>query len=169
MLPPIPIYLSERITGLYIDSESKSIDIETNSDSLSTGGPALVSQKALASILTVNLIASSSSLALQILLALVDILLDKVTSQEYQITYMHGGFTIFGGLIHSFNVEQNSNDDRFHIKMELSKGRAKSKSVQVGEDPNALRLGSPGSTPPPNAPTSSGPTGGSTTKVAPLS
>lgn len=168
-LPPIPIYLSEKITGLYIDSESKNIDIDTKNDSSAIGDPALVTQNSIGSVLTVNLIGSSDSLALTILLALMEILLDKVNSQEYQITYMHGAFTVFGGLIHGFSIEQNPNDSRYHIKLEIAKGRAKSKAQQVGEKPDAVRLPSTGSTPPANAPTKTAPTGGSSTKIAPLS
>ena len=35
--PPIPIYLSEELTGLYIDSEDKNIDIGTDTETLTNG------------------------------------------------------------------------------------------------------------------------------------
>lgn len=159
----IPIYLSEKITGIYIDNESKNIDIDTDTSSLSSGEPALVNQKTLGSITTINLIAKQGSIGLTILLALSELILDKATSQEYEVTYMHGAVTVFGGLIHGFSYEQGTNDDLYKIKLELSRGRPKSKSVQVAEDPTAVRLGTTGvGAPPAGAPTvSPPPTGGS--------
>lgn len=162
----IPIYLSETITGIYIDNESKNIDIDTDTTSLNTGDPALVNQKALGSITTVNLIGKQGSIGLTILLALSELILDKVASQEYEITYMHGGVTVFAGLIHSFSYDQGTDNDLYKIKIELSKGRPKSKSVQVAEDPNSVRLGTTGATPPANAPTVSGGSSG-TSQIAP--
>lgn len=149
----IPIYLSEKITGIYIDTESKNIDIETNVDSLTSGDPALVNQKTLGSIVTVNLKASANSVGLTILSAMAELLLDKVTSQEYEMTYIHQSTTIFGGLLHSFSVDQGGNDDLLKIKLEIARGRPKTNSVLVKEDPNAVRLGTSGVTPPTTAPT----------------
>ncbi len=163
----IPVYLSEDITGIYIDTESKNIDIETNMDSLSSGEGALVNQKTIGSTTSVNLIAKQGSLALTILLSLAEMILDKVTSQEYEVTYMHGAITVFGGLVHGFSVDQGSNDDLYHIKLELTRGRPKSKSVVVGEDPTAERLGTAGATPPANAPTFSGTSGGGVSQIQP--
>lgn len=149
----IPIYLSESITGIYIDTESKNIDINTDTNTLTNGEPSPINQNALASITTVNLVAKQGSVGLTILLALSELILDKVTSQEYEITYCHGAVNVFGGLIHSFSYEQGTNDDLYKIKLELSRGRPASKSVPVGQDPSAVRLGSDGAVPPANAPT----------------
>ncbi len=151
----IPIYLSEQASGLYIDDESKNIDIDTEINPLAVGTEegGLVNQKPLGSITTINLKGKQDSLGLTILLALSEMILGKVVSQEYEVTYMHGAVTVFGGLIHSFSFDQNSNDDLIKIKFELSRGRPKGKSVEVGTDPNAARLGTSGVTPPTTAPT----------------
>lgn len=156
----IPIYLSERLTGIFIDDESKNIDIGTEQNSLTSGEPGPVNQQSLGSITTINLIAKQSSVGLTILLALAELILDKVTSQEYEITYMHKGITVFGGLIHGFSYEQPANTDLFKIRLELSRGRPKTLSVQVAEDPSAVRLGTTGLTPPASAPTVTPPVGG---------
>lgn len=150
----IPIYLSESITGLYIDTESKNYDIDTDANSLTSGEGGPVNQKLLASITTVNLFGRKGSIGLTILLALSELILDKVTSQEYEVTYVNGGVTVFGGLIHSFSYDSSANDDLYKIKIEFARGRPKTKSVQVAEDPSAVRLGSSaGAVPPANAPT----------------
>jgi hypothetical protein len=44
-LPPIPIYLSENLTGLYIVSEDKNVDIQTKTETLSDGKTPFVSQQ----------------------------------------------------------------------------------------------------------------------------
>lgn len=95
-------------------------------------------------------------MGLTILLALSEQLLDKTTSGEYEVTYMHDAITVFGGLVHSFSYEQGTDNDLYKIKLELSRGKPKTKSVVVSEDPNAARLGTTAPTPPINAPTSSG-------------
>jgi len=163
----IPIYLSETITGIYIDSESKNIDIDTDTSSLSSGEGALVNQKTLGSITVINLIAKQGSIGLTILLALSELILDKATSQEYEVTYMHGAVTVFGGLLHSFSYEQGSNDDLYKIKLELSRGRPKQTSVAVGRSADSERLGTVGTTPPATAPTVSAPPTGGSSVISP--
>ena len=136
----IPIYLSEQITGIFIDTESKNIDIDTQATSLSSGEGGLVNQKMLGSITTINMIAKRGSVGLTILLALAEQILDKVTSQEYEITYINGAVTVFGGLIHSFSYDQGSTDDLYKIRLELSRGRPKVTSQVVASNPEAERL-----------------------------
>lgn len=163
----IPIYLSESITGIFIESESKNIDVDTEQNSLSSGEGGPVNQKTLGSVTTITMKAKQGSVGLTILLALSELILDKVTSQEYEVTYMHKGVTIFGGLIHGFSYEQGTDDDLYRIKLELSRGRPKTLSVQVAEDPTAVRLGTSGVTPPASAPTVSGSASGGTSAITP--
>ena len=121
-LPSIPIYLSEQFTGMFIDSESKNIDIETETQTFSDGSTAEVNQKGIASGVAIQITAKKDSLGMILLGALMDTLLDKVTSKEYAITYLHGATTIFFGLLHTFSVEQTSQNELLSIKIELSKG-----------------------------------------------
>lgn len=122
-LTPIPIYLSEAITGVQIDSESKNLDVETDTQTLSDGTPANSNQKGINSGVSVTLSAKKDSIGVSILSAFMDDLFDKVTSKEYAITYIHGATTIFQGLLHTFAVDQNSGTDLLTIKFELSKGQ----------------------------------------------
>lgn len=160
----IPLYLDEQLTGIMVDTESKNIDIETKPDGLSSGEPGPVNQKPLGSITTVNLIAKRDSVGLTILLALSEVLLDKTVSEEFEITYMNGAITVFGGLIHSFSFDQGGNDDLLKLKLEISRGRPKTSSVAVEQDPNAARLGTAGATPPANAATVSSSSAGNAGK-----
>jgi len=120
-LPPIPIYLSEKLTGLYIDNEDKNVDIQTATETLSDGGAPFVSQKGVGSTVRINLVASRSSIGVTLLSALADQIFDKVSSKQYTITYLNGAVTIFNGLLHSFSINQNANDDRYNIAIELSR------------------------------------------------
>lgn len=124
-LPPIPVYLSEELTGLVIDDESKSVDIETSTDTLASGADPKVNQKGINSIVRISLQASSKSIGVTLIAALCDLIMSKVTSQEYDITYLHKAVTVFGGLLHSFQITQNANDDRYNIEIELARGGIK--------------------------------------------
>lgn len=121
-MPPIPIYLSESLTGLYIDAESKNVDINTNTETKSDGSEPDVSQKGIGSTVSIDLIAKKDSLGLSLLSAMIDIIFDKVSSKEYAITYIHGPITIFRGVLQSYQVNQSAQNELLSIRIELSKG-----------------------------------------------
>ncbi len=160
----IPIYLSEEITGLFVETESKNIDIDTDLAALVNSELGLVNQKPLGSVTTVNLIAKKDSLAWSILLALSEMILDKLVSQDYEVSYVNGPITVFGGLIHGFSYDQDANNTLIKIKMEISKGRPKPKTPTVGSDAttggSSVRAASTGGTPAANASTISKSTDG---------
>lgn len=129
--PPIPVYMSEAITGLFIDSEDKNIDIDTDTQTLTDGTAPDVQQKGVSSIVTVNISASKDGIGIALVSALLDLVFDKVTSKEYSLTYLHGATTVFRGLLHSYSINSDSNTDKYTIKIEISKG---SKSPQKPPD-----------------------------------
>ncbi len=144
-LPPIPIYLSGTLTGLYIDSEDKNIEIETSVETLTSGEDPEVVQKAINSTVRIQMIASKESIGMTLLSAVMDLIVPKVTSQEYSITYLNGAVTVFGGLLHSFSINQNSQDDRYNITLELTKTKAnktkeKPKITEVEPVPENITL-----------------------------
>ena len=124
-LPPIPIYFSLRAQsaiGLYIDSESKNVDIQTITDTMTDGSSPAVDQKAIANTVTINLFGKKGSVQLALITAMIDQVFDRLTSKEYAISYLNGAITIFGGLLHSYSVDQNPTNDLVLIKLELTKG-----------------------------------------------
>lgn len=123
--PPIPIYLSENLTGLFIDTEAKNIDAETTTETTTDGSTPQVNQKGISSVVAIDINANKNSLGLQLLTAMADLVFEKLTSKEYYITYLHGPTTVFRGVMHSFSVNQNANDDLLRIKIELNKGGIK--------------------------------------------
>jgi hypothetical protein len=132
-LPVVPIYLSEKLTGIYIDAESKSIDIDTTTDSLTNGDAPAVTQRTLNSSIRIEMVASRNSIGASIFAAMADLIFPKVTSKEYSITYLHGAITVFAGLLHGFSITQNANNDLYNITLELIKpspGKAGAQVVQ---------------------------------------
>ena len=137
--PPIPIYLDPDLTGVHIESENKNIDLSTIAHTVSTGDTPEVSQGGLNSTVTINLIASKNSVGITIILALLDQIFEKATSKEYSITYINGAMTVFGGLLHSFSVNQTSENDLYNISIVLSRANSqgtKTKAATVVSVPN---------------------------------
>jgi len=127
--PPIPIYLSQSLTGVYIESEDKDVDIETDTQTLSDGKTPDVNQKGIASGVTINLRAKKSSIGVALLSAMIDVIFDKVSSKEYAISYLNGATTVFRGVLQSYAVNQNSDNDLLSIKIQLSKGTKNPQAV----------------------------------------
>ena len=121
-LPPIPIYLSQTLTGLHIDTEEKNVDIQTTTETTTDGSAPQVDQKGIGSVEAINLEARKDAVGLSLLSGLIDRLFNKVTSKEYSISYLHGPIIIFGGLLHSYSVTQEAGSELLRIKIEISKG-----------------------------------------------
>lgn len=120
-LPVIPIYLSESLTGILIDSESKSMSIDTSVETLSNGDTPQITQRGIQNTVKVEMRARRGSLGVALFSAMSDLIFPKVTSKEYSITYLHGAVTVFGGLLHEFSISQNAENDLYSISMELIK------------------------------------------------
>jgi len=120
--PPIPLYMSETLTGILIDSEDKNIDIDTSVETLTDGKTPDVSQKGINSSVTINMRARKDSVGIMLLSAMMDLVFDRLTSKEYAVSYLNGATTIFRGVIQSYAVNQNAGDEMLSIKLEISKG-----------------------------------------------
>lgn len=118
---PIPIYLDERLTGIYIESESKAIDIETVPQVRYDDKPPSVEQRGLNNVVTVNMLANRNSIMLSVLLAMNDMVFSRVVKKTYSVTYLNGATTVFNGLLHGFSTQQGSDDDLTRIVLQISK------------------------------------------------
>jgi hypothetical protein len=121
--PPIPIYLSETLTGIYIDSEDKNVDIQTETETKTDGSDPDVAQKGIGSVTSINLVAKKNSLGLSLLSAMIDLIYEKVTANEYAITYLNGPVTIFRGKLTSYSVNQNASNELLTIRIEITRGQ----------------------------------------------
>ena len=118
---PIPIYLSETLFGIVLNSEEKSIDVDTTVQSKTDGKKSDVKQRGLNNVVSINMTATRDSIILSALLALSDICFQKLASKEYTISYLNGSTIIFDGLLEGFHVTSNSDTDKIEITMKISK------------------------------------------------
>lgn len=121
--PPIPIYLSETLFNIVIDGESKNVDIDTTTETMTDGTAPQVTQKGIQSGISIAIEGKKDSVALILLSAMIDQAFEKVTSKEYAITYIHGPITIFRGLLSSYSAETVPGTDKISIKIGLTKGQ----------------------------------------------
>ncbi len=145
-LPAIPIYLSESLTGIYIDTEEKNVDIATDIDTLVIADDPVMNQRGIGNTIKISMMASRDSVGLTLLSAMSDLIFPIVTSREYAISYLHGAITVFEGLLHTFSITQDPNTDKYNITLELIKPAKPSKILspevpnikQVAFDPNKV-------------------------------
>lgn len=124
---PIPIYLSEKLTGIYVESETRGIDVTTRVDSVTDKNPLTleveppqVSQTSSDSQVSINLVAKRDCILLTAILALMDQIVNRLVSAEYAIHYINGPTVIFGGLLHRFGTSVNRNDNLVRMELVLS-------------------------------------------------
>jgi hypothetical protein len=124
---PIPIYLKEELTGIYVQSESRGIDVTTRVDPVSTKSPIdgeveppVVSQTSRDSQLSIELVAKKTSILLVALIALMEMIVDRLVTQEYSIHYLNGPTAVFGVRLHRFATSTSNNDDLVHMELVLS-------------------------------------------------
>jgi hypothetical protein len=118
-LPAVPIYLSERLTGIYIDTEDKNVDVDTSIETLTLSEDPKLNQRGINNTVKITMLAAKDSIGLTLLSAMTDFVFPKVTSREYSITYLHGAITVFKGLLHSFAITQESGTTLYRITLEL--------------------------------------------------
>lgn len=135
---PIPIYLDEQLTGLYVDTEEKSIDIDNDVVAVNKGG-AKVFQNPLESMVTINLIGKKDSIALMVLLAMNDLIFSKL-KYGYGISYLNGPTAIFNGLLKTFATNTTADNDLIRITMQISKakGNATTNALSAGQNTTTL-------------------------------
>jgi hypothetical protein len=125
---PIPIYLSEQVTGIFVTNETRTIDLDTEiihdqrKDPLNPTKTKKVDikQTGLNSLLTINLVASQHSAFMPILLAVLDLIMPKVATAEYAISYLRGSTVIFQAQLHHFSSVAEMNTDLLNIDITLS-------------------------------------------------
>lgn len=146
---PIPIYLDEKVTGLFIESESKALDIDTDIVPMyrTTGQVQnLINQSGINNLVTINMVANKDSVILSVLLALNDMVFSRLVKGKYTLSYVNGTTLIFGGLLHSFSVQSASDDTLLRIQMQIQKNN-QNKTTLLNQYLNVPGAG-PAPTPP---------------------
>lgn len=139
---PIPIYLSEKLTGIYVDTETRGIDVVTKVDPTTEKDPLTlqvlppqVSQTALDASVSVSMFASRDSIMLTAIIAMAEMILARLVTQEYGISYINGSTVIFNGFLHRFQTNINRNDDLVRIDLTLSNAKKDTPTPKVGPVP----------------------------------
>ncbi len=139
---PIPIYLTElplnslavggntvgigSLSGIYINNETHGIDVVTKVDPVTTLSPtgeredAQISQTAVDSQVSINMITHRDSVFLNVILAVMDLIIKRLVSAEYSIAYLNGPTVIFGGLLHRFSTSVSDNDNLVRMELVIS-------------------------------------------------
>lgn len=140
-MPPIPVYLSERLFNIVITSAGKTVDIETDTETLSSGATPDVNQKGIQSSVEVNIEGKANSVALILLSSLIDSVYEKASSKEYAISFLYGATTVFRGVLHSFSSETIEGTDKLAVKFSLSKGtKNPTKPAEIPSVPGAVGI-----------------------------
>lgn len=127
---PVPIYLNERLTGIFVENQSRGINVSTTidgnveKDPLSEDPlPPIVAQKAIDSTVNVSMLANKDSIMLTAILALMETIVSRLESAEYALTYLNGPIVVFKGLLTSFSTNVTSNDDLIRIDLNISNAK----------------------------------------------
>jgi hypothetical protein len=136
---PIPIYLDEQRTGIVVDSETTSIDIDTTYEgNTDTSKKSLnISQVPIDNIVTINLVANRNSLLLTVLSALSEEAFKKAVSKQMTISYLNGTTVIFGAKLRTFATNVSADDDLIRVSIQLSKGDEERISARITELPKS--------------------------------
>lgn len=118
---PIPIYLSESLTGIVIESESRSMDINAAVNGFADGSAPDLKQSPLNNEVNLNLLAEADNVILAVLLTMFDTIFQRLANQKYTLTYLNGPTTVFGGKLMGVNVTQGENDNLLRISIRISK------------------------------------------------
>lgn len=141
---PIPIYLDEKLTGVYVKSQSTQVDMNEEISTKENEKTPDVNQRAINSIVTVNMLAIRGSIVASMLIALNDLIFTKLTSKTYTVSYLNGSTLVLGALVHGFSATENEENDKLDIVFQFSKANKK-----VDEIPTFFLPKITGSTPVP--------------------
>lgn len=133
---PVPIYLDERLTGIVVDNENRAINIDTEVTATKVVkgqiNEKLIKQQGVDSDVTLALVAHKDSIFLSALLALMDQIVERVTTDAYSITYMNGATVIFNALLKGVQVSAHRDDDLLSISISLLRTSGKAPNQPPG-------------------------------------
>lgn len=126
---PVPIYLDERITGICVTSETKTLAIETEIKATTDASKPIPTQRAVDSVVQINMCAQKDNIVLAALVALCDQIFQRVVAKEYSVSYLNGSTTIFNGLLSGFTSMYEEGSDLLHLTLAISKGNQQTTQV----------------------------------------
>lgn len=120
---PVPIYLNRALTGIQIDNESKAIEVETEFiQSYNPKVPSRYIQKGTRNLVSINMLADRDSLLLTALIAISDLVFEKLIQKTYKVSYFHRSIVILKGLLNGMSVTDGPDDTLRRVVLQLEKG-----------------------------------------------
>lgn len=125
---PIPFYLSEKLTGVYVDTERNALSIATDTigtkdkakGDASNLGDLQVQQKGETQSVDITMVARRDNMGLNILLPLLKTIYDGIMAQkEYKIAYFNQNILIFNAKLSNFATDQHRTDNLMTISITL--------------------------------------------------
>lgn len=126
---PIPIYLDEQLTGLYVQSENKNIDISTEQNDAANSTKPTITQKSISNTVSVNLVGKKDSIFVTALLALIDIAYPMLFKAKYRVSYLNGQTVVLGGLIQGITAQSQNDNELVDIAFTIHKADSLGPSV----------------------------------------
>ena len=118
---PIPIYLDEQLTGLYVENENKNIDISTEQNDAANSTKPFLTQKSISNTVSINLVGKKDSIFVTALLALVDIAYPQLVKAKYRVSYLNGPTVVLGGLIQGVTAQAQNDSELVNISIVIHK------------------------------------------------
>lgn len=133
---PIPIYLSEKLTGLYVDSEKKGLSISTENiveiDKTTKNRSGLkVQQKGETQTTDISIVGRRDSVGLNLLLPMLQTIYDQVlATKDYRLAYFHNNVLIFNARLANLSINQNRDNNLVTIELSLEVAPTQEKEAE---------------------------------------
>lgn len=122
---PIPIYLDEKITKIIIKNTTTQVDMNEDVVPKENEKTPDVKQRAINSIVTVNMIAPRNSVVASMLIAFNDLIFTKLAARTYSVSYLNGSTILLNALVHGFSAAEEDDKDIVNITFQFSKANKK--------------------------------------------
>lgn len=118
---PIPLYLDEKLTGIYVVDETGGLTVDTSAQYNQVTKKTEFDQRGVENTITVSMLANPDSVVLGAIIAFLDTIFQQLVEVEYSVSYINGSTLILGGLIAGFNKQVGSDDNLIRLTLHLQK------------------------------------------------
>jgi hypothetical protein len=126
---PIPIYLDENLTKIFVKNHTVQVDMNEDVTTKANEGNPDVNQRAINSIVTVNMVTVKGSIVASMLIALNDLIFTKLSAKTYSVSYLNGPFFLLNGLVHGFSAAENEDNTKLDLVFQFSKAGKKASEL----------------------------------------
>lgn len=140
---PMPIYLDDKLTGIYVDTEKYGLTVSTDAvinydPNNGNKGNLVLQQKGESQQTVINLIGRRDSIILNMLLPALQSIYSKIIAKkDYRLAYFNKNTLIFNGRLASFEINQTRQNDlvSFSLGIEVPAEESEQGSVMLEGGP----------------------------------